>query len=338
MVPINTPPQSRYRQGTWTVTKLKEELRNRNLSPVGKKTELIDRLERADQTGSATPKGKKGRQPKYIIIDHMYNYWYRTDSPKVIQNLDSPRANMTVRELQEELKRLGKSPVGKKFELIGRLQQAQDLSNPFVEHQTASNLLIRSAHRMSHRGEVLSRENIATKDIGLLTSPITTLFLAFRGIYTLSQDFFEHAAGSYVTYLNIGTLLMLIFAINWIDGPHQEYLRPYQNQAIWYFRWLILGVLSSVGLGTGAHTFLLFLGPFIARVTSAAHVCQSLDFALYGPLSLLCPVEGAKSPMIIWKILNKIKWECFAWGLGTAIGELPPYLIARACIILIVKA
>lgn len=55
-------PQSRYRQGTWTVTKLKEELRNRNLSPAGNKTELIDRLERADRTGSATPKDRRGRQ------------------------------------------------------------------------------------------------------------------------------------------------------------------------------------------------------------------------------------------------------------------------------------
>ena len=39
-----------------------------------------------------------------------------------------------------------------------------------------------------------------------------------------------------------------------------------------------LGVLSSVGLGTGLHTFLLFLGPFIARVTLAAYECGTTDF------------------------------------------------------------
>lgn len=49
-------PETRYRFGTWTVTKLKDELRNRNLSPVGKKTELIERLERADEIGTSPSK------------------------------------------------------------------------------------------------------------------------------------------------------------------------------------------------------------------------------------------------------------------------------------------
>ena len=31
--------------------------------------------------------------------------------------------------------------------------------------------------------------------------------------------------------------------------------------------WVGLGVLSSVGLGTGLHTFLIYLGPHIAQVS-----------------------------------------------------------------------
>lgn len=38
------------------------------------------------------------------------------------------------------------------------------------------------------------------------------------------------------------------------------------------------GILSSVGLGTGLHTFLLYLGPHIAQVTLAAYECESLNF------------------------------------------------------------
>lgn len=28
--------------------------------------------------------------------------------------------------------------------------------------------------------------------------------------------------------------------------------------------------------------------------------------------------------------MSKVRLECFLWGLGTAIGELPPYFMARA--------
>ena len=46
---------------------------------------------------------------------------------------------------------------------------------------------------------------------------------------------------------------------------------------------MALGLASSIGLGTGLHTFVLFLGPFIARVTLTAYRCGSLDFDTRGP-------------------------------------------------------
>ncbi len=76
-----------------------------------------------------------------------------------------------------------------------------------------------------------------------------------------------------------------------------------------YLYWIILGVLSSVGFGTGLHTFLLYLvsaiyfhrfelvllhpspsfhntqGPYIAHITQAAYVCDSFNFnnIVYSP-------------------------------------------------------
>ena len=32
----------------------------------------------------------------------------------------------------------------------------------------------------------------------------------------------------------------------------------------------------------------------------------------------------------MWDIYRRIQWESFAWGAGTALGELPPYFVARA--------
>jgi len=46
----------------------------------------------------------------------------------------------------------------------------------------------------------------------------------------------------------------------------------------WCLYWLGLGVLSSVGFGTGLHTFILYLGPHITSVTLAAYECGGLNF------------------------------------------------------------
>lgn len=34
--------------------------------------------------------------------------------------------------------------------------------------------------------------------------------------------------------------------------------------------------------------------------------------------------------MTVWKIMSKVRIESFCWGVGTALGELPPYFMARA--------
>ena len=32
----------------------------------------------------------------------------------------------------------------------------------------------------------------------------------------------------------------------------------------------------------------------------------------------------------MWTIISKVRLEAFMWGAGTAIGELPPYFMAKA--------
>ena len=118
--------------------------------------------------------------------------------------------------------------------------------------------------------------------------------------------------------------------------------------------WVVLGVLSSVGLGTGLHTFVLFLGPHILRVASAAlrHGCVDFSARVDGYFTWPATFDAAglalafqpryaedafrarcgdnnSSPTVI-AIALKVAWPCFLWGLGTSLGELPPYFIARA--------
>ncbi len=46
-----------------------------------------------------------------------------------------------------------------------------------------------------------------------------------------------------------------------------QHLRHVEKYLLWCLWWVGLGVLSSVGLGTGLHTFILYLGPHIAAVS-----------------------------------------------------------------------
>ncbi|PJF18099.1 hypothetical protein PSACC_02081 [Paramicrosporidium saccamoebae] len=248
---------------------------------------------------------------------------------------------MSVNQLKDELASLGMSPVGNKGALVQRLQEAQSAANPFVENPKG--LSVSPGRRktpsktpVKHKEQPLSKTSsqMTSEDIGFMTSPITTIMLALRCAVSLGKDGAGMARNSPLIMANVVVCIFLVITLFLFDGPQQAYLAPVREAVMWYGRWVVLGILSSVGLGTGAHTFLLFLGPFIARVTTAAYICKSTDFPLYGLNSLLCPTEPSEELNVtLLTILNKIKWEAFAWGLGTAIGELPPYLVARACTI-----
>ncbi|KAL7607280.1 hypothetical protein Lser_V15G19122 [Lactuca serriola] len=62
-----------------------------------------------------------------------------------------------------------------------------------------------------------------------------------------------------------------------VDGPHGmhvEELIEYARFGLW---WVALGVASSIGLGSGLHTFVLYLGPHIAFFTIKAMQCGRVD-------------------------------------------------------------
>lgn len=47
--------------------------------------------------------------------------------------------------------------------------------------------------------------------------------------------------------------------------------------------------------------------------------------------SIICPERvNAKFVPSLWNIMSKVRFEAFLWGAGTALGELPPYFMARA--------
>ena len=69
-----------------------------------------------------------------------------------------------------------------------------------------------------------------------------------------------------------------------------QYILTAKDVSYFIVWWVTLGVLSSVGLGTGLHTFVLYLGPYIARGTLALTECGTMNVAFEGPDAFTCPV------------------------------------------------
>ncbi|KAJ1559016.1 Vacuolar membrane protease [Cladochytrium tenue] len=129
---------------------------------------------------------------------------------------------------------------------------------------------------------------------------------------------------------SVGFAVISIVAAYIFDGAHRPLIEEFERQSAWFGWWVMLGIASSIGLGTGLHTFVLFLGPYIAKVTLAAYKCNGLDFDDRGHFSFVChSIPEGPSPTV-FQIYYKVAAAVFFWGLGTSIGELPPYFIARA--------
>lgn len=174
--------------------------------------------------------------------------------------------------------------------------------------------------------------------ITMLRTPITTmrLFLtaAVNFIVSRTVRFVTHKA----TLFGLLPLALLWAAALQVEGVHRPLMGEVSQWFYFAVWWVGLGVLSSVGLGTGMHTGFMFMFPHIYKVVQAAEAScgdafdmrenmfngVNLDFAF------TCfpdaPAEFAVPSLMA------LYWKCapagFLWGIGTAIGEIPPYITA----------
>ncbi|CAG8497392.1 16875_t:CDS:2 [Acaulospora morrowiae] len=156
--------------------------------------------------------------------------------------------------------------------------------------------------------------------ISLYTSPVLVMTYFIAYIIQQGKSTFEYVQSRKWVLSSIPALGILIQFALLVEGSHQEMIYHAQASIFWYCYWIGLGIASSIGLGTGLHTFLLFLGPHIAEVTWVAYKCGNLNFETHETTVTIS----------LMSIFHKVLWESFFWGLGTALGELPPYFVARA--------
>lgn len=173
--------------------------------------------------------------------------------------------------------------------------------------------------------------SIPEEKINLLNSPFRCLGIFAYICVLYVWDGFLYLRSSKRILLAALIVIEHFLVLEFTPGIHQTHLAEIKESIFIGIYWIILGVLSSVGLGTGLHTFVLYLGPFIAEVTLASFKCNSVSFDKYGINSFRCPYGSQEDlPPALLSVVGKVQFEAFMWGLGTALGELPPYFIARA--------
>ncbi|WZY70192.1 hypothetical protein YC2023_002432 [Brassica napus] len=197
------------------------------------------------------------------------------------------------------------------------------------------------ALREKHEKEV---ENLT-----LTSQPLNTLSLFGEAtfLYIKRSVLYLLAHGGWFILL---TTLLVAFGVLLVtvDGPHGKHVEEVSEYVRYSLWWIALGVASSIGLGSGLHTFVLYLGPHIALFTLKATQCGRIDLksapydtiqfkrvpswlekscSEFGP-PLMVSAAGSRVPLT--SILPQIQLEAILWGIGTALGELPPYFISRA--------
>lgn len=261
--------------------------------------------------------------------------------PSLRLNDDDHYSVFTVKDLKTELKRRNLTVKGLKADLIERLQES-DRSAVLTDQNSGANRDTHSYtpnggntfdHHHHHKSTQQQRnmEREERQKIVLWRKPLITLQYFFLELVLTFKEYWKrilkHRKSCTFVVVTLTTLSLFYF----VPGEHQKQVQDVEEFLLWCFYWIGLGILSSVGLGTGLHTFLLYLGPHIAQVTLAAWECQSLDFPEPPyPKEILCPENGQTSTVGLLTIMSKVRLEAFMWGAGTAIGELPPYFMAKA--------
>lgn len=199
--------------------------------------------------------------------------------------------------------------------------------------------------------ELHEKHRMELENLTLTTQPFRTFkfFIFASASYVKHSIFYVLTKGVWSAILTI-LLLAIGLLLVVTDGPHEKHVQEfltYSNFVLW---WVALGVASSIGLGSGLHTFVLYLGPHIAFFTIKAVQCGRVDLKTapydtiqlkrapswldkdcseFGP-PIFTSTPGSLVKVPLSKLLPQVQLEAILWGIGTALGELPPYFISRA--------
>jgi hypothetical protein len=149
-------------------------------------------------------------------------------------------------------------------------QSHTSISIPYLNPQQISDL------------EEQWREN-RTK-ITLFQQPRKTLYLFFAASYNVLKNTFSYLISHPMLLKFLLPLVSLWYLLEFIPGFYTDSINEIEFWIQYIVWWIGLGILSSIGLGSGLQTGVLFLFPHIMRVCITAQSCRSTNFNSFGAI------------------------------------------------------
>eukprot|EP01134_Creolimax_fragrantissima_P007655 CFRG7655T1 len=169
-----------------------------------------------------------------------------------------------------------------------------------------------------------------------LSRPDLVIYHFFCEVVLFFQKLITYTFTSRISLFVILPTCVLAYIANENEGPHTELLDEIKLTLGFVVWWVGLGVLSSVGLGTGMHSGILFLFPHIFKVVTAVQECGTTELTLrqdtwFNTTPFTCP-EGSNTDTYVhfYHLFALVFPASMLWGAGTAMGEIPPYALSRA--------
>jgi len=189
-----------------------------------------------------------------------------------------------------------------------------------------------AARRKESKQLMLDRQNIL-----IWRRPVSTTWLFGCTVVDAVRSATRWLLKNYLTtLLPTAVLLAVYLGAAAVDGPHTPLLVELEHSVLFAVWWIGLGVLSSIGLGTGMHSGMLFLFPHILKTVLFAETCGHLNFdsrinmwdkALTNSAEFVC-LAPSGAPVRWFTLCAKLLPAGILWGAGTAAGEIPPYFVS----------
>ncbi|AQK49173.1 Vacuole membrane protein KMS1 [Zea mays] len=171
--------------------------------------------------------------------------------------------------------------------------------------------------------ELLAKHKMDLENLTLTKHPIRTLhffLLAMLQYLKRLATYILRKSGLFFLLIVLVVASGILLSIS--DGLHKKHVQEFLNYAKFVLWWISLGVASSIGLGK----FYFFSSQHLGLKVGPSWLDKKCSE--FGPPVYPASAHSVRIP--VFDLLPQIQLEAVLWGIGTALGELPPYFISRA--------